>query len=747
MSTEQRDADATSSEAGAPEELRELAEAHGVATGYTDFSGRWCHVPETTIRAVLGALDVPAHSSEEVAGSLEELRDAEWRRVLPSCLVLPAGQPREMAVHVPDGAQVAVTLHTEDGQQRQLEQLDVWVEPRIVDGRRMGRATFEVPGNLPLGWHELVAEVRDHEAEGADREAGGDEPARCPLVLTPRRLEPDVMAPSRAWGVMAQLYSVRSQQSWGMGDFADLTELVSLFSNHGADFILINPLHAAESVPPITPSPYLPVSRRFTNPLYIRPEDIRECAYLPGPQRSLVAWAAEEVRGAVNDPGPIDRDAVWQAKRQALEVLFVAGRSPARQRELESFRREHGQGLEDFALWCALQEHFDGESWSEEFNDIDSPAVLRARRALSERIDFYSWLQWIADEQLAGAQHMARANGMALGVMPDLAVGVHPRGADVWLQPKVFAHGMTVGAPPDMYNQQGQDWSQPPWHPTELARAGYRPLREVLRSVLRHAGAVRIDHIMSLFRLWWVPHGRPADEGTYVAYDHEAMVGILLLEAQRAGVLVIGEDLGTVEPWVRDYLADRGVLGTSVVWFEKDTQNRPLAPEEYRSEVLATVTTHDLPPTASYLAAEHVDLRERLELLTRPAPVVRAEARRERDKMLDRLDKRGLLPDEPTERQVVEALHAYVLSTPARLVGVALTDAVGERRAQNQPGTDEEYPNWQLPLTDGSESVVSLEDLADSARLRSLLALVRHHAQPAPGLAPGLPPEAGTEQP
>jgi 4-alpha-glucanotransferase len=275
-----------------------------------------------------------------------------------------------------------------------------------------------------------------------------------------------------------------------------------------------------------------------------------------------------------------------------------------------------------------------------------------------------------------------------------------------------------------MYNQQGQNWSQPPWHPRALAKAGYAPYREMLRTVLRHCGALRIDHILGLFRLWWIPGGARASAGAYVTYDHEALIGILCLEAHRAGVTVIGEDLGTFEPWIRDYLEERGILGTSVLLFERDAAGAPVEPEAYRRAALATVTTHDLPPTAGYLAGEHVDLRERLGLLTEEPTVLRGQARAERESLVEALSRRGLTTFDPSERELVEGLHRYLKDTPSALVGVYLTDAVGERRAQNQPGTDTEYPNWKVPLADSAGTVVLLGDLFTNARLRSLVGVM-----------------------
>jgi 4-alpha-glucanotransferase len=695
--------------------LLALASAYGIVPDFWGFDGVRRNVRRSTIVGVLAALGVDASSPERVDVSLENAHDEPWRHMLPPVVVLREGTSRHVPVHVRDGdpldAWVEIDLEAGGGR-RPVASADVYVAPRTVDGRLVGRATVVVPHDLPLGWHSLVAES-----------AGVT--ATCSVVVTPGRLEPGHdLERRRAWGFMAQLYSVRSRDSWGLGDLADLREMTWLAARRcGADFMLINPLHAAEPVAPMSPSPYLPTSRRFVNPIYLRVEDIRETGYLPVAERSLIEWQAEVAKPLSEDSGPIDRDTVWGAKKVALEVVHAAPRSAARQAAFDAFRREQGQGLEDFATWCALTERYGLGEWPLELQDRSSDAVRRARVDLADRITFYCWLQWVADEQLAEAQRSALEGGMRIGVMHDLAVGVHPEGADAWSMRDVLAADASVGAPPDMYNQQGQDWSQPPWRPDALARAAYRPYRDMLRTVLRHAGAIRIDHVIGLFRLWWVPKGSGAQDGAYVRYDHEALIGILCLEAHRAGAVVIGEDLGTFEPWVRDYLIDRGILGTSVLWFERE-DGGPMPPEHYRRLALATVTTHDLPPTAGYLAGEHVELRSRLGLLTEPVEQVRAAALVERDRMLAVLAERGLVTAEASERAVVEAMHRLVLASPAVLVGVSLADAVGERRAQNQPGTDQEYPNWKIPLADSGQRLVMVDDLFDNPRLRSLVAAI-----------------------
>lgn len=696
------------------ESLLRLARACGVGTEYWAFDGTERHVAAATLIKVLGALGIDASTPTRVELALLHVEDDAWREPLPPTVVAREGQAVTIPVHVPDGTPVSVWIDLDPeagGGRREARQVDNWDAPRRVDGRMVGRASFEIPGDLPLGWHTLRSRADDGEHVAT-------------LIVTPQRLRlPESLEHGRAWGLMSQMYSVRSSRSWGIGDFADLAE-TSWFAGRdlGADFMLINPVHAGEPAAPMTPSPYLPVTRRFVNPIYVRPEAVEEAAYLSAADRSLVEWAAEEAQTLNSSSGPIDRDLVWTHKRSALEVIFAAPRSAIREAQLADFREREGKGLEDFALWCALKEIYPTGEWPDELWDYSSPEVAKARVELAERVDFYVWLQWVADQQLAAAQAAAKAGGMSLGIMHDLAVGVHPEGSDAWSLKHALATGASVGAPPDMYNQQGQDWSQPPWHPKGLARVGYQPYREMLRTVLRHAGAIRIDHVIGLFRLWWIPAGSGAQDGAYVRYDHDAIIGILCLEAQRAGAVVIGEDLGTFEGWVRDYLTDRGILGTSILWFEKDYEGRPLAPEHYRAMSLTSVTTHDLPPTAGYLAGEHVELRESLGLLQAPVHEVRAEARAERDDMVRLLAGRGLLGDDPSERELVEALHRLIKLTPSKLLGVSLADAVGERRAQNQPGTDQEYPNWKIPLGDPNGVTVLLDDLVTNPRLRSLAA-------------------------
>ncbi|WP_395107245.1 4-alpha-glucanotransferase [Actinomadura sp. SCN-SB] len=701
-------------------ELNRLAQEHRVATRYTDWRGQETEVSDDTLRAVLTALGADVSTPAAVRETLARVEEEKRNRLLPPILFQRAG--RREALQIPWGARGPdeVWLDMADRGSVQLHATSV----RTRDGLLK---QYYLPPGTPHGWHRVRVRVRSQWREES-----------APLLLTPARLE----VPSRAWGFTTQLYSVRSKESWGIGDLHDLTELASWSGRDlGAGFILVNPLHATEPVTPIGPSPYSPMSRRFASPLYLRVEDVPEYAALPARDReriSVLATKAKPRDGTGREGGALlDRDAAWEAKREALEILFAVPRSAERQRAYEWYRHREGAPLTAFATWSALSEEHgaDWRRWPHELRDAENPAVAHAAKRLEDRVEFHAWLQWQLDEQLAEAQAAARESGMPIGIVHDLAVGVHPGSADAWMYRPMFAPGMSVGAPPDEFNQKGQNWGQPPWHPGRLADAAYLPFRGMLAAALRHGGGLRLDHAMQISRLWWVPEGASADEGTYVYYDREAMLSTLVWEAAQAGAVVVAEDLGTVEPEVRDDLAERGVLGTSLLWFERDAEGRPKKPEDWRESSLATVSTHDMPPIAGFLHGDHIELRERLGLLTRPVEEETADHARQLADWLRLLHEEELLDTTPEEildalkegstdhdAEVTAALHAFLAYTPSRLVGVSLADAVGERRTQNQPGTTDEYPNWRIPLGDPEGEPIFLEDLPSVPMLETSLA-------------------------
>jgi 4-alpha-glucanotransferase len=643
-------------------DLARLAAAHGVATSYEDQLRRPVDVGRGAVVGVLSALGVDASTPSAVAAAL---RGAADRPPAPDVVVLR----RSRGARVPVGGPALLRL--EDGGHR----------PLATDG-----GTASVPPGLPLGWHCLET-------------ARGD----IPVVVTPDRI---TATDHRGWGWMVQLYALRSQASWGVGDIADLRRLADWTARRGGDVVLVNPLHAVAPVTPLQPSPYYPGSRRWTNPLYLRVEDT-----------ASYAQADPDVRAAVDALRPgydgtrIDRDTAWRAKLAALELLW--------DREERSVRALPDDGdLSMFATWCALCEVHgsDWRRWPAALHHPDTPAVAAARRDLAGRVRFFTWLQVLCHEQLAAAQDAARSAGMGVGVVHDLAVGTDPAGADAWMYQDALVLGARIGAPPDAFNQHGQDWGMPPWHPRRLEQRRYEPLRDMLRSLLRHSGGVRVDHILGMFRLWWIPEGATAREGTYVSYDADAMLGVVALEAERAGAVVVGEDLGTVPDRVRTTLSDRGVLGSSVLWFERAEV------EPWREAAVATVTTHDLPTVLGWLRGEHVRVRAELGLLD--DPVAEEETwRRERDELLADLVAAGVLDAVDTpEEELVRALHGYLTRTPSRFVLAAPGDAIGDLRQPNVPGTVDEYPNWRLPVADASGRAVLLEELLADPRVERLAA-------------------------
>jgi 4-alpha-glucanotransferase len=643
-------------------ELIELAAAHGVATSYRDGDRRPVQVdPEVVVR-VLGLLDVDAGSPGARRDALAEARDRAVGGRLPG------------------------TIAARTDRARPLPAAGV-----LVDAAGGRREVTEIPAGLEPGWYRL---------ELADQEVT--------VVVAP----PALPRPRRDWGWMLQLYALRSAGSWGIGDLGDLRTFTEWTgAEHGAGAVLLNPLHAITPVPPVQPSPYTPSSRRFGTPLALRITDVPAYARADATSRAEVDALRPELAG-----GRIEHDRVWAAKRAALELLWRCEGRP----------EPGGVGADvvEFATYCALAERYGARwsRWPRGLHRPDGPDVAAARAELGPRVAFHTWVQAQVQDQLAAVRDAARAVGVR--VVHDLAVGCDPEGADGWALQDVLAQGVRVGAPPDAFSQQGQDWGLPPWRPDRLDATGYAAYRDLLRALLRQADGLRIDHVAGLWRLWWVPPGESPDRGTYVHYDSDVMLAVLTLEAHHAGALVVGEDLGTVEPEVTEGIAERNVLGSSVLWFTRDVDapGQPLLPpQEWPEDSVATVSTHDLPTAAGFLRGEHVRVRAELGLLD-DVPAEEAKAARERREMVDLLRAQGLVdgPD-PDEEQIVVAMHALLARSRSRMVLVSPYDVVGEVRQPNLPGTVDEYPNWRLPLP------VSLEELRADPRVRAVVDQVRRH--------------------
>jgi 4-alpha-glucanotransferase len=465
-------------------------------------------------------------------------------------------------------------------------------------------------------------------------------------------------------------------------------------------------------------SPYSPSSRRFANPLYLRVSDTDEYRRADETLRARV----DALRPAAPADGLIDYSAVWAAKRSALELLWPLA-APV---DLDA-----DPGLTDFAVFCTLAERHGAnwQDWPAELRRPDTPEVAAVRD--DPRVAFHVWLQTLLNAQLDAANEAARAAGMPVGVVHDLAVGIDPSGADGWLLQDVLAAGVHAGAPPDAFNQLGQDWGLAAWRPDQLIATGYAAYRDMLRRIFRHAGGLRVDHVAGLWRLWWVPPGMGAAEGTYVHYDPEAMLGILALEAHRAGAVVIGEDLGTVLPVVTEGLERMNMLGSAVLWFTRDYDDPDegyLPAARYPRNALASISTHDLPTAPGFLAGEQVKVRARLGQLAGSVEDEQRTADRDRAQLLRALTDEGLITPGSTNDEIVVAMHEFLARTPCRLVTASLYDVLGVLDQPNLPGTTDEYPNWRMPIAN------SLEEIVADPRVRRIAEVLSARKAPATGV-------------
>jgi 4-alpha-glucanotransferase len=545
-------------------------------------------------------------------------------------------------------------------------------ELTLEDGTAL-KVKGKLPPDLPLGYHEL----RNPDSPPARLIVT---PAHCPLAEN-----------YRTWGWAVQVYALRSAGSWGMGDLSDLRELGHWSSQLGAGIVLINPLHAVTPVVPQQASPYFPSSRRFHNPLYLNIEEVPGAGALGRKLEKLAAAGR-----ALNHGKLIDRDAVFKLKMEAQELLWARRvESPA----FESFRKQQGEALNSFATFCALAERLGGDwrSWQAKYRHPNSPAVRRLAKEHADRIVFFQWLQWLLDEQLARA-------AAALPLVQDLPIGVDPGGADAWQWQDVLASGATVGAPPDEFNTLGQDWSLPPFVPHRLRAVGYQPFIETIRASLRHAGGLRIDHVMGLFRLYWIPQGLGPRCGAYVRYPADDLLGIVALESHRAGAWVAGEDLGTVEKSVQDQMARHKMLSYRLLWFEEDP------PDTYPELALAAVTTHDLPTIAGLWSGSDMAAQHRLNLNPNEAGY---------HEMRERLSTMAKLKSHATAEQAILAAHRLLGQAPSAILAPNLTDALAVEERPNMPGTSDQWPNWCIPLP------VPLEELKKSPLAHAIATALR----------------------
>jgi 4-alpha-glucanotransferase len=694
------------------DELRQIAELAGVHTRHVDALGVAHEADEETLARLIAALGLPTEPGL-AAQAVADAAKVGSLGLQPVYFVAAEAEQRELALPQPAPTN---GLHwrclCEDGSQYEGQS-------------EAGALVLSLPSALPLGYHRLVLD------------AAGSITETQLIVAPPACYLPDGLHPgARSWGVTAQLYGLRSRHDWGIGDLSDLAELSRRVGEFGAATVGLNPLHALFAAEPGHISPYSPSSRVWLNYLYI------DVIAVPGFD-AVSALMPAATLAAVRASDLIDYRAVASLKRPVLEALFRRFRDDdwegSRGDAFREFQKHGGAALTEFSMFEALQEHFHGtqgifswHDWPAEMHEPNSSEVAGFAAAHRDRIEFFQFLQWEADRQLAAAAEAGADGGLSIGLYRDLAVGVDPHGAEAWADQELIAPGASIGAPPDPLSRAGQNWGLAPINPLALRRRGFEPFIAALRANMRHAGIVRIDHVMSLQRLYWIPRGSPATAGAYINYPFHDLLRLVALESQRSRCAVIGEDLGTVPEGFRETMRAANVLSYRIFAFERRWDGSFISPGEYPALSAASAATHDLATLKGFWLGREIAWRQQLKVY--PNPEAEAQELRDRDRarhqLLEALGHAGLIPWErfgewlPEGREPVyapeigEAVHAFLAGSRARLMLVQIEDIVGEIEQANLPGTTNEHPNWRRRLS------CFLEALLDGDEIRRLAALV-----------------------
>jgi 4-alpha-glucanotransferase len=711
--------------------LLQLAGLIGVEARYTDALGQTREVSDDTLLALTAAFGLP---SDPVCARRQL---EEQQRFLPlgleaAHLVHVEDQRPELLLRLPPGCRrVLWSCRLADGDER-----SGWV---TVDANsNVERFSMALPSGLPLGYHRL-----EIEADGIN--------ACADLIVAPDRcyLPAELGPGSRSWGLSCQLYGLRSERNWGIGDFTDLATLARAAGRCTASVVGINPLHALFAAEPRHVSPYSPSSRSQLDYLYIdvtavpgfaEDEAIRELT--GGQWFGATHWAARSAEF-------IDYGAVAACKRSVLEALFRRFRSlelgangtatSIVGQAFREFQQSAGQSLADFAVFEALHEHhfrekrqFSWRSWPAPMRDPRSPQVAAFAAAHRDRVEFFQFLQWEADRQLAAASRAGREAGLSIGLYRDLAVGADPNGVEAWADQELVAPGASIGAPPDALSRSGQNWGLAPVNPLVLRRQGFAPFIASLRANMRYAGILRLDHVMSLNRLYWIPSGMEAKAGAYVNYPFKELIRLVALESWRQACAVVGEDLGTVPEGFRDTMRSANVLSYRIFVFERKSDGTFVPPSQYPALAAASAATHDIATLKGFWLGTDIIWRRRLGLYPdrHAQEAEAAERHRDRSLLLDALVREGVIA--PTQRaeflpeggepvytiELRDAILAYLARSRARLMLIQLEDVLSEVEQANLPGTTDAHPNWRRRLSP------SLEEIDRGVALSRVAALI-----------------------
>ncbi len=713
----------------------------GIQPGYWDIFGNYHATSAEVACGILRSLGVPCGSREELDQAIEERLWKEWSRALPPTIVVSENaSPRETEIHVPaecSAAEARIQIFCEDGLKHDATAPLASLRDSgraELRGRRFLKKQLPLPARLPLGYHRM------------DVAAGGLWGSARLIVCPERTYVPEELGNDSRWGGLAvSLYGLRSSRNWGCGDFTDLEELTDWFeSDVGGAFIGLNPLHAIANRQPYNTSPYLPNCSFFRNFIYLDIERLEDFAKTPRARaRFHCADVQQEIR-ALREAPYVEYERVAALKLGFLKLLFARflreeyRRDTRRAWQFREYIQSEGHLLDRFAVYCALDEwirrRFPGvwvwTEWPPEYQDPDSEATQAFTRARWRSVLLYKYIQWQVELQLEAVQQYARRHGLPIGLYHDLALATDRFGSDLWAHRPYYVAGCRVGAPPDDFSPNGQDWSFPPPNAERHHEDGYELFADSIRQNCRHGGALRIDHVMRFFHLFWIPDGMPASRGAYVNDYAEDLLHILALESVRNKVMVIGEDLGTVADHVREALHRFGILTYRLLYFEKDRGQQFKLPEQYPRRALVSVSTHDLPTLAGFWVHADIEARRAAGLLgdERVYLAQKADREKEKQKMLDAFFRLGLLPawfprSAAGLPELTGELHsaavAFLAATPSKLMALNQEDLFKDPEQQNLPGSTHQYPNWRHKMR------FSLEELRRDALARAFAAMYR----------------------
>lgn len=717
--------------------LDQAATLCGIGASYYDIWGRQHFTTVEAKQAILRALGMSVDSAEELKHSLAAIERLNWERLLPPVIVAEESADVEFPLSIAAdclGHRAHFTVRREDGGTSELD-LNLWDLPQAgsieMEGGTWVRIQVRLPLQLPLGYHEIS--VRVGAVTGATR-----------YIVTPARAwtPPQLGRGARAAGIAVSLYGIRSGRNWGSGDFRDLMDLVDWVADDvGASFVALNPLHAIHNRRPFNTSPYLPNSTFYQNFLYLDVEGMEDYQQCRRAQQMRCSPEVVAEIEALRGTPFVEYERVSLLKLRFLQVLFVQflrdwRKDSPRAREFREFREREGTLLEDFATYCALDDRMHTRDanvwlwtqWPEAFQNPRSAETRAFREKHWRRVMFYQYLQWQIDLQLSQAQQRARSRSLSIGLYHDLALATDRFGSDLWAHHPFYVAGCRVGSPPDDFSPSGQDWAFPPPNAGRHREDGYRLFVESIRKNCRHGGALRIDHVMRLFRLYWIPDGSDAAHGAYVREKNEDLVRILALESVRNRVLIVGEDLGTVEPSVRETLARLGILSYRLLYFEKSAKGEFRRNDEYPPQALVSSTTHDLPTLAGFWVGADIEARRSTGLIDEASYAAQLESRaQEKQKMLSVLFERGCVKPELSRRasdypELTGDLHhaviGFLAQTPSQLLAINHEDLTKELHQQNLPGSTWQYPNWSRKMR------FTVEELRRNPEARGYTAMV-----------------------